>query len=75
MEKVDGYLSRTIQRAWPDALVYETADRRWIARRPGLEDVGLGDSFHEAKQAVHAMVAAEAVKRSLTTPGGASVTD
>lgn len=62
MKKIDGYLSRLIQNQWPDALVIcllEPGSESWVVQRPGNEDLGLGGSFSDAKQAVHALVRAE----------------
>lgn len=57
-DRVDGYLSRRAQAAWPTAIVLSTADG-WILRRAGAPDLGLGDHFAAANQAIHALLAAE----------------
>jgi len=62
-KKCDGYLSRLAQRAWKDALVVcqlEPGAETWIMERGGAEPLGLGACFSDAKQAVHALVSAEA---------------
>lgn len=63
MEHVDGYLSRKAQGLWPDALVIRIdrpEDReQWVLRRKGQEDVGLGESFHDARGALLALLRAE----------------
>ena len=70
MARIEGYLSRLAQGEWPSALVIERGGRtaqepdEWILERPGMEDLGLGDNFHAAKQAVHALLAAERQRRS-----------
>lgn len=60
MEIINGYLSRLVQAVWKDALVYCIDDgngETWIVKHNGTK-TGLGASFHEAKQAVHALVRA-----------------
>lgn len=60
--RVDGYLSRLAQNCWKDALVVcllSPGAETWQLERPGVEPVGLGESFSQAKQAVHAVVSAE----------------
>lgn len=69
---LDGYLSRLVQAEWPGGLVFDFrndddlrgTDSQWMLQRPGMEDLGMGDTFHAAKQAVHALLAAERQRRS-----------
>lgn len=58
MKRVDGFLSRKAQAVWPCALVYcdEQTPQVWMLVRPTVEDVGLGASFHDAKQALDAIM-------------------
>ena len=63
VKQINGYLSRLIQNAFPDALVVclmEPGAETWVVQRPGEEDLGLGNSFSSANQACHAIVKAEA---------------
>ncbi len=67
MITVNGYLSRLAQNIWPDAIVSVVDEGNgvtWILRH-GKEKFGLGGSFHEAKQAVHAIVKSEHVLKSV----------
>jgi hypothetical protein len=59
MDRVDGYLSRRAQQHWPGALVLELAEHRWVLRRPGQEDLGLGDNFNSAHHALVCVLRAE----------------
>jgi len=62
MKQINGYLSRLAQNCWKDSLVYcevGQGSETWALERSGLELLGLGASFSEAKQAVHAVVVAE----------------
>ena len=62
MKRVDGYLSRKAQAAWPTAVVYcdeEPQTQRWTLEREGVETVGLGSSFGAARGALYALIAAE----------------
>jgi hypothetical protein len=63
MDRIDGYLSRRVQNIWPEALVLISETGEYIVRRPDAEDLGLGDSFSRAQQAVDAMLAAERAKK------------
>jgi hypothetical protein len=78
MRRVNGYLSRKAQGTWPGSLVYTTeagADesegpeterkREWILERPGLELLGLGESFQRAQDALTALLTAERQKKQL----------
>lgn len=73
-DQVEGYLSRLVQDglARPDALVVRRAvqDRTaFLLLRKGEPDIGLSieastqDAFHNAKQAVHALVRAERARQ------------
>lgn len=62
-KKINGYLSRILQEVYPDALVVCVGDESWAVERPDSV-VGIGSSFNEAKQAVHAIIAAERNRRS-----------
>ena len=62
MDRVDGYLSNRAQRIWPAALVFELTGGAWVLRRPDQQDLGLGDSYSAAKQAIDAMLRAERAK-------------
>lgn len=68
--RVEGYLSRLAQDQWPAALVIiQPADNdtgeEWILRGADLRgerldgDIGLGDRFSGAKDALKALIAAE----------------
>jgi len=63
MDKIDGYLSRRVQNVWPEALVFISEAGDYVVRRPDAEDLGLGDSFSRAQQAVDAMLAAERARK------------
>jgi hypothetical protein len=63
MDRIEGYLSRVAQGLWPDALVICRGDREWIIQRNGQPDMGLGDNFGAANQALHALVRAERARR------------
>lgn len=64
MRSIHGYLSRRAQARWPGALVSHEDERDWRLERPdGQEPLGLGDSFHEAHQAVQALLAAERARK------------
>lgn len=64
MRRVDGYLSRRAQSIWPGALVFEGPDGEWILERPGQEELGLGDSFNDAQQAIGALLRARRDRQS-----------
>ena len=63
--EVDGYLSRLAQAVWPDAVVYkihegelgraETRVPRFTLERPGVDPLGLGSGFQNAKAAIEAL--------------------
>jgi hypothetical protein len=57
--RVDGYLSRRVQQLWPRGLVYcrtlHDGVEEWALVRPGEPDLGLGNSFGRAQDAVHAL--------------------
>lgn len=67
MEHIEGYLSRLAQDVDRTALVVKIVDgntaERWLLRRQDMPEMGLGASFHEAKQAVHAWVKATRPKQ------------
>lgn len=63
-DRIEGYLSRILQDGLsrPDALVVcrRIQDREsWLLLRKGENDIELGDSFSNAKQAAHALARAE----------------
>jgi len=62
VSRLDGFLSRKLQAAWPDALVFQDEEPGYHARRGSGEVTGLGKTFHEARQAVTAIVAAVKVR-------------
>lgn len=64
MKKIEGYLSRRAQHFFPGVMVYEEQGR-WILERPNQPDFGLGDSEHEAHQAITALLSAERQRRGL----------
>jgi hypothetical protein len=59
MKRVDGYLSQRAQLQWPGSLVYEDDQGSWVLERPGMEALGLGDTFSRAHQAMLAILRAE----------------
>lgn len=54
MRSVDAYLSRRAARIWPGAVVscYHEDRTDWQLSRPGLESLGLGDTFVDARRAL-----------------------
>lgn len=71
MSRLDGFLSRKLQAVWPDALVFrnpalQSDDLDYHARRANGEITGLGKTFHEARQAVAAIVAAAKARSAMT---------
>jgi hypothetical protein len=60
---IDAFLSRTASQMWPNSLVVllrrEDAIETWILKRPGQTDVGLGDRFPAARNALDALIAYE----------------
>jgi len=58
LRSVEGFLSRSAQVAWPGALVYHEDGTNYVLERRGVEPLGLGRNFHEAKQAVDALLKA-----------------
>ena len=59
MDKLDGFLSRKAQFTWPRALVFRLASDELVIRRPGVEDLGIGDNFSAAHHALIALIRAE----------------
>ena len=57
LRSVDGYLSRRMQHRWPQAIVYHVNRSDYVVDT-GHEEIGLGQNFHEAKQAVEALLKA-----------------
>ncbi len=58
MRNLDGYLSRKAQEVWPNAIVWKDQVAEVVTftlERPGVEPLGLGRSFGEAKQSVAAL--------------------
>ena len=65
MKRLDGYLSRKAQAAFPDALVYcdEAGPVQvWTLERSKVDTIQIGNSFRSAHQAIVAMVKAERAK-------------
>jgi hypothetical protein len=61
-DTIDGFLSRKAQAVFPDALVVKRMDgstESWLLQRKAQPDLGLGDSFHNARQALYALLKAE----------------
>lgn len=65
MRRIDGYLSRRMQSVWPSALVYEDDAGEWVLERPSHPEpqLGLGDSYGLAKQAIDALLRQARTKR------------
>lgn len=73
MRKVDGFLSRQAQGAWPTAIVWkEEAEGngvdRFILERHGKDAVLLGNLFKEARAGLQALLASENSKKALENP-------
>lgn len=66
-DRIDGYLSRRAQGLDAGALVVcrraDDGSEAWLLQRPGHPDLGLGDSQHDASQAIHAWLRAERARR------------
>jgi hypothetical protein len=70
VKKVDGYLSRKAQAAWPTAIIWkEQAEGngvdRYILERQGEVDVLLGNVFGEAKAGLDALLASARSRKAL----------
>jgi hypothetical protein len=74
MRKVDGFLSRQAQEAWPTALVWKegavspgngniSQEECFILERHGVENVLLGNQFREARAGLDALLASERSKK------------
>lgn len=68
MRQIDGFLSNKAQSIWRGAMVFSTSSpdtASWVLERPAtdrrqaLETLALGKSFHEAQQALNALIAAQ----------------
>lgn len=69
-KRIDGYLTRLAQEAWSGALIHcETGSdasgewEDWWIERPGVEDLGLGCKFPEAKLALQGLLKAERARK------------
>lgn len=58
LRSVDGFLSRRAQDAWPEALVYHEGGANYVLERRGVDPIGLGKNFHEARQGIEALTKA-----------------
>ena len=59
--RIEAYLTGKATGVWPDALVVRVEEHdqqqpTFLLRRPGKEDVVLGDTFHGARRALYAAV-------------------
>ncbi len=58
--RIDGYLSnRAQQKLDPRALVIEESDSSWVLEVAAEQRYSLGWTFHDAKQALDALIKAE----------------
>lgn len=55
MRRLDGFLSHRAQAQLLGALVYKEPSGSWTLDRPGLDPLGLGQSFGAALRAIDAL--------------------